>query len=223
MSMYSARSKEENQALLAQLAEVAGVEVLIKLAQNLATSRRAHPVFAHGLEHAVKVCRSEMLEWESQAMLCVEPNGTVNEARLKKCTNEGYHVVATLVRMLNREYEEKPQSVFAEGYILDKFLEECCVNNSSIQHMYQGGIATLSSLHRTFLWWAEKQGFPSIGLSSFETGLKTKGYIIYQGPGDLLVRVSIQSWVPTFVPGNQNQESRGKPTVICEMDGPAGQ
>lgn len=44
-------------------------EVEAEISEKISIARSAHPVFAMSGEHAIKVVKSEMLEWYSQASL----------------------------------------------------------------------------------------------------------------------------------------------------------
>lgn len=100
------RTREDDEARLKEIASVIGFGLLISLGQEMCRARRAHETFAVSIGHAVDFVESEFLEWKSQAMLTRNPDGTINEAKRKRSEAEGLHLMATMGRYLNREYEE---------------------------------------------------------------------------------------------------------------------
>ncbi|MDL2315464.1 hypothetical protein LJC59_00075 [Desulfovibrio sp. OttesenSCG-928-A18] len=89
---------------IAEITEAIGRDTLINLAQHVTMARRMHPTFATNHEEAMRVVKSEMLEWEAQALLTARPNKSINPNRRDKADREGYQVMATLVRYIEREY-----------------------------------------------------------------------------------------------------------------------
>jgi hypothetical protein len=55
----------------------------------------------------VDVVTSEMLEWKAQAMRVDAGNAGGGESRLARAEEEALHVIVTLIRYLNREYEAR--------------------------------------------------------------------------------------------------------------------
>jgi hypothetical protein len=76
------------------------------IAPRLASAREKHPLFASSSEHAVRVVRSEMLEWEAQAMLAGD-----SPARLRKAEAEALDVIVVLLRWLAREYSPAAKGI----------------------------------------------------------------------------------------------------------------
>lgn len=93
---------------LQEACEAIGRDTVIRLAQELTRARRQHPSFASDHEHAMKGVKSEMLEWEAQAML-VESSQGISPKRFERSESEGYHVITTMLRYLKREYLGHPK------------------------------------------------------------------------------------------------------------------
>ena len=91
-------------ARLQEIVAAIGMPLLVRLAQAMTTARRKHPHFAVHHVEAACVVKSEALEWESQAMMVIRPDGTINQGRLERSEEESLHLMATLGRYLNREY-----------------------------------------------------------------------------------------------------------------------
>lgn len=104
--MPSAANAKEQAAVLAELAEVVGYPLLIKIARAVCAGRRAYPLFAVSQREAADVVESEFLEWKSQAMLVTAADGSLCERRIARSEEEGSHVLATMARYVNREYGE---------------------------------------------------------------------------------------------------------------------
>ena len=104
----SLRTREDDEARLREIASVVGHDLLIRFGQEMCRARRAHQGFADDVSRAVNHVESEFLEWKSQAMLIQNPDGTINEAKRKRSEAEGLHLMATMSRFLNREYENAP-------------------------------------------------------------------------------------------------------------------
>lgn len=92
------RSPEGRNARILELADAVGFDTLIDFAEGLLKARQAHPEFAESFDDGLKVVKSEMLEWESQAMLCKTGAGMICARRLQKTLSEGRDVQIVIAR-----------------------------------------------------------------------------------------------------------------------------
>ena len=93
---------------LLDLADLVGIPLIIRIAEAVCKARKAHPEWGErGYSYAVKVVRSEMLEWEAQASL-VDDNGRgrENPDRLARAEAEAMDVIVTLIRYLCADYKQ---------------------------------------------------------------------------------------------------------------------
>ena len=89
-----------------ELAEAVGLETVEAICKAVLEARREHAVFGCNADDAVKQVKSEMLEWEAQAMLVMHPVHpfTVDATRKTKSDDEAYDVIATLIRWILGEF-----------------------------------------------------------------------------------------------------------------------
>lgn len=104
--MMEGRTKQEQLARLGELAEQVGIPLFIRIAQVVCIARQKHPDWHKSHEYAVRIVKSEMLEWESQAMLVEQSSGRVDPARVLKTETESLHVIGTLIRYLSGDYKQ---------------------------------------------------------------------------------------------------------------------
>jgi hypothetical protein len=78
------------------------LQLLKTILERLEEARKRHPVFAQGHEKAVRVIKSEMLEWEAQAILV---ESSIHAERISKADNEALDVITVLMRYLHKEYK----------------------------------------------------------------------------------------------------------------------
>ena len=93
---------------LCELADLVGVPLMTRIAEAVCKARKAHPEWGErGYAHAVKVVRSEMMEWEAQASLVDENGrGRENPDRLARAEAEALDVIVTLIRYLCADYRQ---------------------------------------------------------------------------------------------------------------------
>ncbi len=92
------RGGAHEQALLAELADAVGPGLLVKICRRILQAERDHPVFATDFEGAVKEVKSELLEWESKAIV----------GRREDSEEEAFDGIVTLFRFVRRDYEDVP-------------------------------------------------------------------------------------------------------------------
>ena len=92
------RSREHEQALLAELSEAVGAGLLIKICRHIMRAETEHPVFAEDFAGAVTEVKSELLEWESKAIV----------GRREDAEVEALDGITTLFRFIRRDYERAP-------------------------------------------------------------------------------------------------------------------
>ena len=90
------RLPAEDMATLTELAGAVGVPMLIKVARAVLRGERDHPVFADSFSGAVTEVKSELLEWESKAIV----------GRREDSEAEALDSIAVLFRFIRRDYEK---------------------------------------------------------------------------------------------------------------------
>lgn len=98
--MSDAHTEQDRLIRQGELADILGLEMLGKIVTALSASRKKYPEFAVDSTDAFDVVKSEMLEWESQAMRIV----MLGDAKQARADEEALHVICVLIRWLNREY-----------------------------------------------------------------------------------------------------------------------
>lgn len=89
---------------LQEACDAIGRNVIIKLAQEMTSARRKHPVFAVDHEEAVDVVESEFLEFKAQAMRAGKLASRLDEDKRARAESEAWHVAVTALRYVGREY-----------------------------------------------------------------------------------------------------------------------
>ena len=74
--------------------------VMQGILDSVAAARTQHPHLGRSLEQARRAVVSEHKEWEAQALLIENPDGSINEKRLQKTGKEGMDCITTHVRFL---------------------------------------------------------------------------------------------------------------------------
>jgi hypothetical protein len=90
-----------------ELVSVIGEETFIRIAKAVGEARNKYPCFGVRHQEAFGVVKSEMLEWEAQAIL-IECGGNSGPQRAEKADREALDVIASLIRYLNKDYEARP-------------------------------------------------------------------------------------------------------------------
>jgi predicted subunit of tRNA(5-methylaminomethyl-2-thiouridylate) methyltransferase len=72
------------------------LEIFKKINDALEDARAKHPLFSDGRERAFAAVKSEMLEWESQALMVQAGI----PGKWHRAEEEAYHVIVTLIRYI---------------------------------------------------------------------------------------------------------------------------
>jgi hypothetical protein len=98
-------TQESDFTRLLELAEAVDVALMIRIAQRVLEARRKHPEFAFGPRDGFQFVKSEMLEFEAQAMLVHRFLKVFDAERKHKSNEEALDLIATLIRWIKCEFE----------------------------------------------------------------------------------------------------------------------
>ncbi len=79
--------------------------LLVNIKQAVLEARTKHKHLGNSLAQAIQAVKSEMLEWEAQAILVQNPDGRINATRQEKAFHESLDVIATLIRFMLCDYQ----------------------------------------------------------------------------------------------------------------------
>lgn len=68
--------------------------------QRIYRAKLKHPTFAKDLDHALRVMKSEMMEWEAESILVCEPGYAVNQERYNRMVEEAIDILVVVSRFL---------------------------------------------------------------------------------------------------------------------------
>ena len=74
--------------------------LLLEIAASVTTAQEKHKHLGRSLEQARRAVVSEHKEWEAQALLIENPDGSINKKRLEKSSKEGMDCIVTHIRFL---------------------------------------------------------------------------------------------------------------------------
>jgi hypothetical protein len=89
---------------LLELSDLVGIRMMIDIADAVLVARKKHQTLGFGAKDALTTIRSEMLEFESQAMLVETQACKHNSRRKQSADREALDVIATLVRWIAGEF-----------------------------------------------------------------------------------------------------------------------
>ena len=95
---------QDKLAVLEELSQAVNLDLLISLARAVLKARKEHPVLGDTYQRACTEAKSEILEWESQASLVQQTDGSLDAERIGRAEAEGMDVMVTQYRLLNREW-----------------------------------------------------------------------------------------------------------------------
>ena len=82
--------------------------VMWNIIDSVNGAREKHQFLGRSIEQARRAVLSEHKEWEAQALLIENPDGSINKIRLEKAGKEGMDCIATHVRFLIGDFVGLP-------------------------------------------------------------------------------------------------------------------